>query len=518
MNQKHAFAAAGKTMALAAATTALLYLGGCSESPSTIADSGDVPPPNAAALAEIPVDPGFHRLPMTVAEPGIVDTDGESASATLAPQTETIPAIFAGLSTARLTEEKVLTYLNSPEVMARANEAGIAPSAVTMAATVYTPAQIRAAYGLPALPSAAVKPTATQAAALGSGQTIYIIAAKHAPNAFDDLSRFNTKFGLPACTSLAISSTAKLPLAAATVGSGCTFSVVYASSAAKLNSTPPTYDAGWASEMSLDVQWSHATAPMARIILIEATDASVGALLGAIGVANAMGPGVVSMSFGGGEGSWVRSLDATFAVKGMSYVAATGDSGAQVNWPAVSPNVLAVGGTTLAYSGTAGRSETMWSGTGGGVSIFEPVPSYQAVTTIPGEPAAAAAKMRGLADVAFNADPASGQFVVITAPGGASLWYSFGGTSLSTPQWAGLLAVSNAQRAAAGKAMAGLVHPWPYQKIATTPANYSAAFLDVTKGANGAAATLTARSGFDLGTGLGTPNATSLLGQFLAMP
>ena len=137
--------------------------------------------------------------------------------------------------------------------------------------------------------------------------------------------------------------------------------------------------------------------PLARLVLIEAPDASVNNLAGAIRLATRMGPGVVSMSFGANEGSWVSSLS-SFATSGMScHLAATGDNGAAVSWPAVSSRVVAVGGTSLTWTGSGSRSETTWSSTGGGISSFVAQPSYQAGTNN--------ASKRAVADVAFNANP-----------------------------------------------------------------------------------------------------------------
>ena len=139
----------------------------------------------------------------------------------------------------------------------------------------------------------------------------------------------------------------------------------------------PTYNSGWATEIALDVQWSHATAPLARVILIEAPDASLSSLVGAIDLADSMGPGIVSMSFGSAEGSWTASADPAFGAASMTYLGAAGDSGAGVEWPAVSAHVVAVGGSTLTYTGSGARSEVVWSGTGGGISAYVPAPAYQ---------------------------------------------------------------------------------------------------------------------------------------------
>jgi hypothetical protein len=130
-------------------------------------------------------------------------------------------------------------------------------------------------------------------------------------------------------------------------------------------------------------------------------------LTSAVQLANQMGPGVVSQSFGSAEGGWTSSFDATFSVANMTYLAATGDAGAEVDWPAVSSHVLAVSGTSLTYSGTGSRTETVWSGTGGGVSAYVPKPTYQALAV----PGINASGYRGVSDVTFNADPNTGQYL-----------------------------------------------------------------------------------------------------------
>ena len=382
-----------------------------------------------------------------------------------------------------------------------------APMASGAVVATYTPAQIRAAYGLPALPAAGATLSAVQRAQLGAGQTIYIVDAMHDPNVAAELAAFNQKFGLPTCATKAIAVNQALPLAAASA-SACELSVVYNTAAGGMTASAPAYNSGWATEIALDVQWAHATAPLARIVLIEAADASLNSLLGAVKLANAMGPGAVSMSFGAGEGNWTASVDAAFGAANMSYLAATGDNGAAVSWPAVSPKVVAVGGTTLAYSGSGARSETSWSGTGGGASAYVATPAYQN-STVPG---IGLAYSRTVADVAFNADPSTGQYVAVMTPGSGSVsWVSAGGTSLSTPQWAGLVAVANALRASNAKAPLGMPHAVLYGQIGAVPMNYASAFADVVKGSNGNCATCVAKAGYDSLAGLGTPNAGSLL-------
>ncbi|QLG88938.1 S53 family peptidase [Chitinibacter bivalviorum] len=375
--------------------------------------------------------------------------------------------------------------------------------------TIFNPAQIRAAYGLPAIPAAGTKLTAAQLASLGSGQTIYIVDAYHDPNVATDLAIFNAKFGLPSCTTTVLNSASKLPLAAPTAGA-CNLTVAYANTANGLSSTPPAYNSGWQGEIALDVEWAHAIAPLARIVLIEGQDAMITSLYSAVGVANKMGAGAVSMSFGANEGSWVSFYDANFGAAGMTYLAASGDNGAGVSWPAVSSKVLSVGGTSLSYSGSGARSETAWSGSGGGVSAYLAMPAYQNYVSIPGK--SATKPMRTVPDISFNSNPSTGQYMYMTPQGSSTgYWYGVGGTSIAAPQWAGLIAISNAQRALAGKAVLGQVQTALYKNIGAVATTYAASLLDVKSGSDGTCAYCYARAGYDQVTGLGTPNSAPML-------
>jgi subtilase family serine protease len=446
-----------------------------SDTPATASLSAQLDDPAAGAAAQ----PGFHAAAAELDDPDNAATPHRALAT-------------PGLSTKGLT----LDVLDAAVRRRALAGSEAAPLATTTVVTTYTPAQIRAAYGLPALTAAAAQ--------LGAGQTIYIVNAKHDPNIAAELAAFNSKFGLPSCTTRTLAASATLPLAAAS-SSGCELVIAYSTTAGALTATAPAYDSGWATEIALDVQWAHAIAPLARIVLIEAPDASVGSLSNAVALANKMGAGVVSMSFGAAEGSWTSAYDHVFATAGMSYLAATGDDGTQVLWPSVSSRVLAVGGTTLTYSGSGTRSETTWSGTGGGTSAYVALPSYQS-GSIGGY------ARRAVADVAFNADPNSGQYVALIAPGTTTTrWISAGGTSLATPQWAGLVAIANALRATTGKSALGQAHAALYQQIGAVPATYAAAFKDVTTGSHGSCTTCAAVTGYDTPTGWGTPNAGALL-------
>jgi subtilase family serine protease len=466
-------------------------------SSTTVLDFGATLPGDAGAAS---VNPTFHLAPVLLDDPGDVDAVDGSTSARLAPRQTVVPGL-ADVSGHRPT---VQALGNLQRGLTLRTEAGIAPDASTSTVVTYTPAQIRAAYALPALPVTGAAMTAAQAAQMGAGQTIYLVDAQNDPNAATELATFNQRFGLPACTTLSIPANATLPLTTAP-SNGCNFAVVYATVSGGMTATAPAYNAGWATEIALDVQWAHATAPLARIVLIEAPDGSLNSLLAAVGLANAMGNGVVSMSFGSPEGNWTSSVDSAFTAANMSYVAATGDSGAGVSWPAVSQHVLGVGGTSLNAIGNGTRSESAWAGSGGGQSAYTPRPSYQS-TAVPGIGTGA---WRDVADVSFNANPYTGQYLAVIATNGALSWLSAGGTSLAAPQWAGVLAIADAIRAQSGKAALGAPHSLLYG-LAEVPGTYAADLLDISTGSDGSCSTCSAKVGYDTPTGLGTPTATGL--------
>ncbi len=462
-----------------------------------------------AELANSSVTPTFHMAPAMPAEPSMVDVGGTNASGHQAPRTFDIDPSVADLPTRGLTPQSLAQHMNDgarTRIASASASTTPATTARVLTGAVYTPAQIRAAYGLPDLPAVGAAISATVAATLGRGQTIYVIDAHHDASALADLNGFSTRFGLPTCTAVPIATTATLPLAAAPAN--CTLSVVYATSAKTMTTTAPTYDASWAPESKIDIQWAHAIAPLARIVLIETPDSMTNNLLGGIGLANRMGAGAVSMSFGLNDPGWAANEDSVFTTTGMTYLAATGDTGGVVQWPAVSPNVLAVGGTGMNWSGSGTRYEQAWLHGGGGVSLYEAVPTWQ-VGLVPHGGAALA--KRAQADVAFNANPVTGQYISMTLPGAATVWPAYGGTSIAAPQWAGIIAVANAIRAANAKTALGDIHALLYKTIAPVPGTYAAAFSDIVDGTNGTCALCSAGTGFDTATGWGTPNVAALL-------
>jgi subtilase family serine protease len=343
--------------------------------------------------------------------------------------------------------------------------------------TGLSPSAIQSVYNLSGL-----SPTS----GAGAGQIIAIVDAYHDPHALADLNKFNAQYGysnLPTCTSLAATSPACFR-----------------------QDDPqgtPTVNSGWVLEESLDIEWAHAEAPGAKIVLVEAASNSLANLFNAVAYANTtLGATEVSMSWDAGEFSGENTYDSHFTHAGTFYTVASGDTGNARGYPAASPNVIAVGGTTLnGCSGTSCSgfsSETAWSSSAGGVSAYESIPTYQlgysgpvyfvntGITNLTGG-------QRGIPDVSFYA----GTGVSIydsTRYYGQSGWFSVGGTSVGAPNWAGILA--------AGAVGAGALQG----DAAIYGGGYASNLRDITSGTNGACGLdCTAGPGYDLVTGLGSP-------------
>ncbi len=323
----------------------------------------------------------------------------------------------------------------------------------------YSPAQIRHAYGF------------DQVAWNGAGQTIAIVDAYDAPTVSTDLEKFDRQFGL---------TDPKLTVAKMTSGG-----------------RSPAANSGWAMEIALDVEWAHAIAPGANILLVEAVSASLNDLLSAVNYArNQSGVSVVSMSWGAGEFSSETSYDSFFTTPsghgGVTFVASSGDDGAPASWPSISTNVLSVGGTTLSLAGGGYGSEKGWSGSGGGYSNYIGEPSYQRSVQTTGH--------RSNPDVAYDADPYSGFYVCQN-----NSWYAVGGTSAGAPQWAALIAIANQGRAANGRAPLSTALQAVYSLAAGD-------FHDITTGSNG----YKAGAGYDAVTGRGSPIANAVVRDLAA--
>ncbi len=294
----------------------------------------------------------------------------------------------------------------------------------------------------------------------GSGETIAIVDAYDDPTAENDLGVFSSQFGLPACTT----------------ANGC-FKKVNQNG----GTSYPRKNSGWALEISLDVQWAHAIAPGAKILLVEASSSSFSNLLTAESYASAHAA-YVSNSWGSSEFSGETSYDAYFSRSGVSFFVAAGDAGLPAEYPSASPNVISVGGTTLNLNSSGNLiSETGWSSGGGGCSAYETANSAQSAFS--GYAQVNCAGKRATPDVALDADPNSGVSVYdSTAYFGQSGWFQVGGTSASTPMWA----------ARSADAAALVNASYVYGSNIT--------FRDITSGNNGAPCLV----GYDLCTGRGS--------------
>jgi hypothetical protein len=353
-----------------------------------------------------------------------------------------------------------------------------------------TPHQIRTAYGIDSIMLGTIQGT-------GLGQTIAIIDAYDAPNFVDstdpnfvnsDLYKFdhNSSINLPDPPSFR-----KLD-----EYGGTSYPAASGTS-------------GWSVETSLDVEWAHAMAPQANIVLIEAngpTDLDL--VTTAVNTARNL-PGVtaVTMSFGRSESSSDTSLTSVFSTPaghaGITFLASTGDDGSPGGFPAFAPNVVAVGGTTLSINPTTSAwvSETGWSDSGGGQSVYEAKPSYQSGVNT--------SSWRQIPDISFDADPASGVAVLDSYDYSSSApWVQIGGTSVSSPCWAGLIAVGDQLRTSVGLGtMNGLTDALPllYSMKAGD-------FHDIVTGSNGG---FSAHAGYDEVTGIGSPITNKLVPDFV---
>jgi hypothetical protein len=345
-----------------------------------------------------------------------------------------------------------------------------------------SPSQMVQAYGVNAITFGGVTGN-------GAGQTIAIIDAYNDPNAASDLAAFDSHYGLPAPPSFKqLNQTGGTTLPS---NSGST---------------------GWSLEESLDIEWSHVIAPDASIILYEANSASDSNLISAAVTTakNNANVTVVSMSFGGGEFSGENTLDSVFTSPHTTFVASTGDSGSPAGYPSYSPNVVAVGGTTLSVTSSGNwTGETAWSDSGGGTSAVEAEPAFQTSVQSTG--------LRTTPDVSMDADPGSGVPVYDSYDEGASTpWITVGGTSLASPMFAGLIAITNQGRRINGlPVLSTQSNPAATNNTQALPLIYSAAqsdFHDITSGNNG---DFSAGPGYDEVTGRGSPIANKLV-QYLA--
>jgi subtilase family serine protease len=319
---------------------------------------------------------------------------------------------------------------------------------VTTTPSGYGPTDIRSAYNL--------------GTASGGGRTVAIVDAYDDPTAEQDLATYRSAFGLAPCTT----------------ANGCFRKVNQTG-----GTTPPKADAGWATEISLDLDMVSATCADCHILLVEAASPSFANLGTAESYAATQGVSAISNSYGGSD----SSASSAYNHPGIAVTASTGDAGYGVESPASYDSVIAVGGTSLRKATTArGWSETAWSGAGSGCSTLNAKPAWQTAAT--------QCSGKANADVSAVADPNTGVAVYdSTRYQGRSGWQVYGGTSASSPIVASVYT------------MGGNVGGYPASYTWAHTANLN----DVTSGSNGTCPTTvwcTSGAGWDGPTGLGTPN------------
>ncbi|MFL6138872.1 MAG: peptidase S8 [Frankiaceae bacterium] len=330
----------------------------------------------------------------------------------------------------------------------------------------YGPSDLQSAYAL-----------AAAASANGATQTIAIVDAYDDSTAEADMGTYRSTYGLPACTT----------------ANGC-FKKVNQSG---VQGSYPSNNQSWAVEVSLDLDMASAICPNCHVLLVEATSNSNANLYAAEDTAARLGASAISNSYGASESSSDPSSNSHFNHPGIAITVSSGDSGYGVEYPAASPYVTAVGGTTLSRASNArGWTESAWSGAGSGCSAYEVKQSWQTDS---------GCARRTVADVSAVADPNTGVAVYDSNCSGINKlvgncfagWGVVGGTSASAPIIAAVYAL-------AGNASTVTYGSYPY--------SHASGLNDVTSGNNGSCSgsyLCTAGAGYDGPTGLGTPNGTS---------
>lgn len=412
----------------------------------------------------------------------------------------------------------------------------------------YTPSDIYAAYDLNPLYSEGLK---------GAGETIVIVDSYGSPTALQDLQTFSTVFGLPVPD---------------TPG-GPSLTIVHPNGAPTFSNNMHGVQLGWAEETSLDLQWSHAIAPMANIVLIEANPAETQGVQGfpsmfkgeQYAIQNYPGA-VISQSFAATEQSFHSAADAQVAkfdqvyqqavVNHVTVIGSAGDSGTAngvggqgtssvkilpfptVNWPSSDPLVTSAGGTWLQYGWTwnpssptdlsfiatpGSRTEAVWNepflpaATGGGLSVLYSTPSFQS-----GISQSILNGARGLPDVSWNSAVDGGVLVYLGFLGSSSGFYIFGGTSAASPQLAGLIALTNQLADKDGKQHVGYLNPLLYQLPSSAfndivPQTFGSVTISDNSLYGSGIPGYSAGPGYDLASGWGSPNAFNFATDLVAL-
>ena len=354
----------------------------------------------------------------------------------------------------------------------------VQPKASGPLASSYGPTQFHVGYNLPcSVGGTSPQAVCSQPGSFG-GQTIGIVDAYNDPTIQNDLNTYDKQYGLPSCTTT----------------NGC-FKIV------NQNGSPsrlPSTNAGWALEISLDVETAHEICQNCKILLVEASSSSFTSIGTAEDTAARLGATEISNSYGGSEFLGETSYDSYYNHPGVAVTVSSGDGGYGVEYPAASPNVVAVGGTTLNLTNTyTYNGEIAWSGSGSGCSAYETANTWQ--MSVKDWSQTGCGTKRGVADVSADADPNTGAAVYdSTRYERVSGWFQVGGTSLSSPLIAGVFA------------LAGGVSPGTNAQ--QVPYLNSSNLHDVTSGSNGICGTIMCTAGPGPGyngpAGNGTPDGT----------
>ena len=312
----------------------------------------------------------------------------------------------------------------------------------------YGPADLRGAYRIAALGS--------------STTTVAVVDAYGYPNAERDLNVYRSQYGLPPCTT----------------ANGCFRKVNQAG-----GTNYPAINVGWAQETALDLEMVSAMCRNCHILLVQAANANFSSLAAAENTAVRLGAHAVSNSYGGGE-TGSTYYESAYNHPGVAITVSSGDDGYGVEFPASSPHVTAVGGTTLIRaSNLRGWAESAWKGAGSGCSNYYAKPVWQTDGLC---------RRRTVADVAAVADPNTGVAVYGPTSSLASGWMIFGGTSVAAPIIAGIYGVNG-----------GAV------SYGQNPYIRKGGLIDIRSGSNGLCGgtyLCTSTLSYDGPTGLGTPS------------
>jgi len=427
----------------------------------------------------------------------------------------------------------------------------------------FTPQSTRAAYNINPLYAQGFD---------GTGMTIAVVDSYGSDTIAHDLHVYNQAFGLPAmCGEEGVACAPGMPTFSQFHYQGAP------ATKPSPGKSPGLEDkSAWALEVSLDVEVAHSIAPGANILLVTSPNAETLGVQGLPTMMKAEKyvvdhhlADVISQSFGTGEDAFgssqsllnLRDAFVAAAANGVTVLASSGDGGSTssskqpvgkggatfpnpgVGWPASDPLVTGVGGTYLCTDpnntsarvvdsadpptrcqANPGQAEVGWIAAGGGYSHVFARPHYQ--DTLPAGSTPIPSSARGVPDVGLQASATTGALDYLTLPpdGNSGLicgsapcstgWYDIGGTSLSCPEWAGLVAIADQMNGGG----LGLINPALYE-VAANPAQYAASYYDVTTGNNQldpAVPGYPATTGWDPVTGLGTPNAAVLLPALVA--